>query len=75
MYSCHGFLMGGHVAQAAMCLTTGSTARVRFRVSEWWRFSSVLNTHTPPGVNSAYYRMSTEGKAAERRTSAVAVYT
>ena len=49
------------VAQAAMCLATGSTARVRFRLSEGWRFSSVL-TQTAPGVHSAYYKMSTAGK-------------
>ena len=34
LYSCHGFLRGGHVAQAAMCLATGSTAQVQFQVSE-----------------------------------------
>ena len=56
------FSQGGHVAQAAMCMATGSTARVRFQVSEGWRFSLVLNTQTAPGVHSAYYKMSTASK-------------
>ena len=34
-------------------LATGWTARVRSRVSEGWRFTSVLNTQTAPGVHSA----------------------
>ena len=56
------FFLGGHVAQAAMRLATGSMARVRSQVSEGWRFSSVLRIQTAPGVHSAYYKMSTAGE-------------
>ena len=57
------------VAQAARRLATGSTAWVLSRVSEGWRFSSLLRIQTDPGVHSAYYEMNTGVKAAERRTS------
>ena len=56
----------GHVAQVARRLAMGSTARVRSRVSEGWRFSSFLHVQTAPGAHSAYYKMSTGVKAAER---------
>ena len=52
----------GHVAQATRRLVTGSTSRVRSRVSEGWRFSSILRIQTAPGVHSAYYKMSAGGK-------------
>ena len=61
LYSSHGFLRGS-CAQAARCLVTGSTAWVRSRVSEGWRFSSLLHVQTAPGVHSAYYKMNTGGK-------------
>ena len=53
------------MVEAARCLAKGSTARV----SEGWRFSSLLRIQTAPGVHSAYYKMSTGVKAAERRTN------
>ena len=56
------------MAQAARRLVTGSTARVRSRVSEGWRFSS-LHIQTAPGVHSAYYKMSAGVNTTERRTS------
>ena len=59
----------GHVAQAARRFATGSITRVRSRVSEGWRFSSLLRIQTAPGVQSAYYKMSTGVKAAVRKTS------
>ena len=68
LYSSHGFL-GGHVAQAARRLARGSTARVRSRVLEGWRFPSLIPIQTAPGVHSAYYK-----RVPERWTSAVAVY-
>ena len=61
-------LLGDHVPQAARRLATGSTAWVRSRVLEGWRFSS-FHIQTAPGVHSAYYKMSTGVKAAECRTS------
>ena len=57
------------MAQAARRLATGSTARVRSRVSEGWRYSSLLRMQTAPGVHSASYKMSAGLKTAERRTS------
>ena len=45
------------MAQAARCLAKGSMARV----SERWRFPSLLRIQTAPGVHSAYYKMSTGG--------------
>ena len=39
----------------------GAWLRARSQVSEGWRFSSFLHTQTPPGVHSAYYKMSTRG--------------
>ena len=53
--------LGGHVAQAARRLVTGSTARVRSRVSEGWRFSSLLRIQTAPHsptLTSLYLRHS-----------------
>ena len=49
--------LGGHVAQAARCLATSST----HRVSEGWKFSSLLRVQIAPGIHSAYYKMSTGG--------------
>ena len=49
------------MAQAARRLVTGSTVRVRSRVSEGWRFSSVLRIQTAPGVHSASYKLSAGG--------------
>ena len=54
--------LGGHMAQATRRLVTSSTTRVRSRVSEGWRFSSLLRIQTAPGVQSAYYKMSAGGK-------------
>ena len=54
--------LGGHGAQATRRLVTDTTSRVRSRVSEDWRFSSLLHIQTAPGVHSAYYKMSTVGK-------------
>ena len=53
--------LGGHVAQAARRLATGSRAQVRSRESEGWRFSSLLHVQTASGIHSAYYKMSTRG--------------
>ena len=50
------------MAQAARRLVMGTAARVRSRVSEGWRFFTLLRTHTAPGVHSAYYKMSTGDK-------------
>ena len=47
------------VVQATRRLTMGWTARVRSRVSEGWRFSSLLRVQTGPGFYSASYKMST----------------
>ena len=59
----------GQVAQAARRLATGW----KVRVSEGWRFFSLLRVQTGPGVHSAFYKMSTGAflgvKAAERGTS------
>ena len=51
--------VGGQVAQAARCLATGSTARVRSQEWEGWKFPSLLRMQTAPGIHSAYYKMST----------------
>ena len=59
----------GQVVQAARRLATGWTARVRARVSEWWRFSSLLRVQTCPGVHSASYKMSTGVFPGYRRPS------
>ena len=66
LYSSHVFLVG-HVARAARRLATGSTARVRTRVSEEWRFPSLLCVQTGPEVHSVSYKMSAGVKATERR--------
>ena len=57
------------MVQAARRSATGSAARVRSRVSEEWRFSSLLRIQTAPVVHSAYYKMSTGVKEADCRTS------
>ena len=50
------------MAQEARRLATGSMAQVRSRVTEGWRFPSLLRVQTAPGVHSAYYKMNTGGQ-------------
>ena len=52
----------GSCDSSGKALATGSTARIRSRVLEGWRFFSLLRIQTAPGVHSAYYNMSTGGK-------------
>ena len=79
LYSSHCFPRGS-CGSSARRLVTGSTARVRSRVSEGWRFSSLLHVKTAPGVHSASYKMSAGGKygrvglATLPHPSAVTVY-
>ena len=49
----------GQIAQPARRVDAGWTARVRSRVAEVWRFSSLFRVQSGPRVHSASYKMNT----------------